>query len=143
MGTTASTKRPWLAVLFGLLITGFGHLYLRRWRRAAGWILLVTAVSSLFVPTTALETLATGGMPPLGQIAPLLLVTGTSVVDVYVLAVLSKYLDDRPSNQSPTDQSADAVACSNCGKEVDPGLEFCHWCTTRLSDTDASPDARE
>ncbi|WP_276256442.1 DUF7575 domain-containing protein [Halomontanus rarus] len=143
MGTTASTTRPWLAVLFGLLVTGFGHLYLRRWRRAAGWILLVIAVSSLFVPTAAIETLAAEEMPPLHQIAPLLLATGASVVDAYILAVRSKYSDAQPSTRPPTHHATETVSCPNCGKTVDPELEFCHWCTTRLTDADPDSDDRE
>lgn len=143
MGTTASTTRPWLAVLLGLLVTGFGHLYLRRWRRAAGWILLVIAVSSLFVPTDTIETLAAGEMPPLRPIAPLLLATGASVVDAYILAVRSKYLDAQPSTRSPTHRATAAVTCPNCERTVDPELEFCHWCTTRLTDADADSDGRE
>jgi len=38
MQRSTSQKRPWLAALLGALVTGFGHLYLRRWRRAVGWL---------------------------------------------------------------------------------------------------------
>lgn len=39
MGTETSKRQPWLAFLLEALVTGLGHVYLRRWRRSAGWIL--------------------------------------------------------------------------------------------------------
>ncbi|WP_049986392.1 DUF7575 domain-containing protein [Halobellus rufus] len=32
--------------------------------------------------------------------------------------------------------SEGAGSCPNCGKELDPELDFCPWCTTRLDSTD-------
>jgi hypothetical protein len=31
-----------------------------------------------------------------------------------------------------------AATCPSCGKDVDPDLDFCHWCTERIA---AEPDA--
>jgi len=42
-------------------VTGFGHLYLRRWRRAVGWLAVLFAVSYVFVEPAAIEALAAGG----------------------------------------------------------------------------------
>jgi len=61
MQRSTSQKRPWLAALLGALVTGFGHLYLRRWRRAVGWLAVLFAVSYVFVEPAAIEALAAGG----------------------------------------------------------------------------------
>lgn len=36
--------------------------------------------------------------------------------------------------------SDDAGSCPNCGKELDPELDFCPWCTTRLDPADRADD---
>lgn len=86
MEGTTSQKRPWLAALLGALVTGFGHLYLRRWRRAVGWLAVLFAVSYAFVDPAAIEALAAGEPVDPLSVAPTLLVGGASVVDAYVIA---------------------------------------------------------
>lgn len=86
MERTTSQKRPWLAALLGALVTGFGHLYLRRWRRAVGWLAVLFAVSYAFVDPAAIEALAAGEPVDPLSIAPTLLVGSLSVIDAYVLA---------------------------------------------------------
>ncbi|WP_396612279.1 zinc ribbon domain-containing protein [Haloferax sp. S1W] len=123
--------RPWLAAILGLAVTGLGHLYLRRWRRALLWVALAFAVSALFVPVEALEALANGGpVPPLTDILPVLAVSLVSVVDAFFLGL--KQVSE-PSGVL-TDDDADSVSCPQCGREVDADLDFCHWCTTRLDE---------
>ncbi|KAB1188127.1 MULTISPECIES: zinc ribbon domain-containing protein [Haloferax] len=123
--------RPWLAALLGLVITGLGHLYLRRWRRAALWVALAFAISVFFVPTTALESLAnSGSIPPLVDVLPILTVSLLSVLDAFLLGM--KQVSEPRDETAPGD--AEAVSCPQCGREVDPALDFCHWCTTRLDE---------
>ena len=123
--------RPWIAALLGLAVTGLGHLYLRQWRRAVLWVALAFSISVLFVPTEALEMLATGGqIPPLVDILPILVVTLVSVADAFVLGM--RQVDE--TEQTAEVDESDAASCPNCGRDVDSELDFCHWCTTRLDE---------
>jgi len=147
-------RRPWLAVLLAILISGLGHAYLRRWARAFGWYAAITATLLLFVPEPALNQLLARESPPLVDILPGLVVVAASVVDAYVLAVRNNRAYDK---QAPTgaeaadsgdatasaaaiDASGDGsahetpadVACPYCGRETDGSLDFCHWCTEPL-----------
>lgn len=146
-----TNARPWLAVLLGLLATGLGHLYLRRWARAAGWFLAAVASALLFVPPEAAEALATGGRPSLGALAPALAVSGLSIVDAYLIARRARAADapgDSPipqgrlagSGPDPVDGDAGpgpadgsgTVECPHCGRETERDLEFCQWCAEEL-----------
>ncbi|WP_424006169.1 DUF7575 domain-containing protein [Haloferax denitrificans] len=147
---SALTKhRPWLAAILGLVLTGLGHLYLRRWRRAALWVLLTFAVSALFVPPEAFDPLTGGAaIPPsefaavLGELVPILVVSFASVLDAFFLglrqaaarAERSAVEDAEESAATVADPDADAVTCPECGREVDADIDFCHWCTTRLDE---------
>jgi len=157
MAERSSTRRPWLAAILGVIATGAGHLYLRRWLRAGGWFALATLVTALFVPESALEAAQSGGTVPFEQLLPTLAVVTMSVADAYFIAKL----DSRPNpsleasasggtNAAPRGDSTTAdgrsppsavdsedVECPHCGKPLDPELEFCHWCTTELGDFDA------
>ncbi|UTF53090.1 DUF7575 domain-containing protein [Natronosalvus rutilus] len=129
MDRSFSKKRPWLAALLGVLVTGFGHCYLRRWRRALGWIVLLFGVSILFVETATLEALAAGEGADLAELSPLLFVAILSVVDAYLLAVAHNQV----ARRAPAPDGS-LTHCPYCGKELDTDLEFCHWCTSDLSD---------
>ena len=142
MGETRSPKRPWLAVLLALAVTGLGHAYLRRWGRAFGWLALVYGALALFVPPEAVEAAVAAmgpGAAPLPPstnllvfLPPLAVALG-SVVDVYVLA--------RAERDASRAASADGqVACPNCGRDVDAELDFCPWCTTRFGVDDDRVD---
>lgn len=176
--STPRRRRPWLAVLLAIVISGLGHAYLRRWARAFGWYAAITAVLILFVPESAVDQLLAQESPPLLDIAPGLAVVAASVLDAYVLAVRNnrRYeeqmrargaddadsLDDPAEGTSTTglldrlpgrsatsvsaasmsdDASAGSasatVECPHCGRETDPTLDFCHWCTEPLRTTDA------
>ncbi|WP_227134677.1 zinc ribbon domain-containing protein [Halorubellus salinus] len=155
----SSTRRPWLAALLGVVATGAGHLYLRRWLRALGWLALTTAVTVIYVPETALRTATTGNSVPIEPFLPSLTVIALSVADAYLIAKLTNRLhsslgadesqpanktpqDDYTTDPKPVDEPDDAVDCPHCGKPLDPDLEFCHWCTTDLADFDTHQTAR-
>ena len=148
-----SRKRPWLAALLGTLVTGLGHLYLRRWKRGLGWFVSAVAVSAVFVPPEAARALLEGSGGDLSTLAPVLAVGLASVADAYVLARLrqrethGRAGSATPSEPSPgetataaadsgtgTDTTPESHAeCPECGKELDPDLDFCPWCTARLT----------
>jgi hypothetical protein len=141
----SSARRPWLAALLGVLATGAGHLYLRRWLRAVGWLALTTAVTVLYVPEPVLTAATAADTVPLEPFLPTLTVIALSVTDAYLIAKLSNRLHaslgnrgSRPTNTTARDDpdTDDSVDCPHCGKPLDPDLEFCHWCTTDLGDFD-------
>jgi len=114
-------------------VTGFGHLYLRRWRRAVGWLAVLFAVSYAFVDPAAIEALAAGEPVDPLSIAPTLLVGSLSVIDAYVLArAQNEVARTRGAAESAKNPGEAVDSCPNCGKDVDPGLDFCHWCTADL-----------
>ncbi|ELY92018.1 DUF7575 domain-containing protein [Natrinema altunense] len=132
MNRTTSQKRPWLAVLLAILATGLGHLYLRRWRRALGWLAASFVVTALFVDPTAADAFVTGngGFADAVVVAPLFLVIGLSILDAYLLAHSQRV----PSAVDP--DTAESIPCPHCGKELDSDLEFCQWCTEPIDDSD-------
>jgi hypothetical protein len=152
----SSGGRPWLAALLGVVATGAGHLYLRRWLRAFGWLALATTVTVVFVPETALRSAGSGNPVPLEPFVPTLIVTALSVVDAYLIARLADRLQSSvgmgetatgnssrratatASGDGPTARADDDgdVDCPHCGKPLDPELQFCHWCSTDLSGSD-------
>ncbi|SEV97929.1 zinc ribbon domain-containing protein [Halobacterium jilantaiense] len=132
MNRTLSQKRPWLAALLSVLATGLGHLYLRRWRRALGWLAVVLGVSYFLVDPAALDAAASGEAFDLVELLPVLVVTSLSVADAYLLA----YVHNAVAKATVT-PDGELSHCPNCGKEVDTDLEFCHWCTAELPDEDA------
>ena len=115
-------KRPWLAAVLAATVTGLGHVYLWRLRRALGWLAVAVAVGFLTLPQ-GFEPTATGPADAL----PLLGVSVVSTVDAYRLA-------------RATGGDADAVEpdatpnCPECGRELDPEVEFCPWCSTQFGD---------
>ncbi|GAA0662881.1 zinc ribbon domain-containing protein [Natronoarchaeum mannanilyticum] len=135
MERTSSQKRPWLAALLGALVIGFGHFYIRRWRRALGWLVAALGVSVLFVDQSTIEALATfSGVDPLA-VAPLFVVGALSVIDAYVLAQAQNAIARRTPEPDGT-----LTHCPHCGNELDGDLEFCHWCTTRIGEVEGTPD---
>jgi hypothetical protein len=153
----SSHGRPWLAALLGVIATGAGHLYLRRWLRALGWLALATTVTIVFVPEAALTSAGNGNPVPLEPFVPTLIVTALSVLDAYLVAKVTNRLnaslettetstENSPSRATesttgdgPTARSDDDdhVDCPHCGKPLDPELQFCHWCSTDIGDFDA------
>lgn len=149
--TNRSRRRPWLAALLALVVSGLGHAYLRRWARAVAWYVAVTVTLVLVVPDAAVERLIAGDRPPIADIAPAVLVLAASVIDAYVLALRNNREHEREQATTPTDPAdretptdpagaaattdrpndasdAGAVSCPHCGRETDAAFDFCQWC---------------
>lgn len=153
-------KRPWLAGLLALLVTGLGHAYLRRWLRGFGWLAATYAVALLLVPPEAIEAVTSGdpAANPL-DVAPPLLVIVASAVDAYVLARRTQTRavaarsaaagttggapgvgdangpdagDAGGASAAAATADGEAQACPACGKDLDADLDFCPWCSTEL-----------
>jgi len=118
--TDRSRRRPWLAVLLALVVSGLGHAYLRRWARAFGWYVAVTATLVLVVPDAAVDRLVAGDPPPIADIAPAVLVVAVSVIDAYVLARRNnrEYERDQRTNAKAT---AERVPSGTAPERADPG----------------------
>lgn len=151
-----SLRRPWLAALLALFVTGLGHAYLRRWARALGWYLAVAAAVFLFVPDGAATAAFSGTPPAVRDVAPAAAVVGASVIDAYVVARrnnreyerergAARAAGARPASAGvdgdSDEASADAVdatdadgtvRCPECGRETDPTVDFCQWCAEPL-----------
>ena len=153
-------RRPWLAALLALVVSGLGHAYLRRWARGLGWYLAVTAAVFVFVPESAISGALAGDPPAVREVAPAAAVVGASVIDAYVVAHRHNRASDRDrdaaratdspdavagpdavSTETPTREgsreSAEAVRCPECGKETDPTFDFCQWCAEPIGGDDA------
>ncbi|TKX74917.1 zinc ribbon domain-containing protein [Halorubrum sp. GN11_10-6_MGM] len=147
-------RRPWLAALLALVVSGLGHAYLRRWARAFGWYVAVTAAVFLFVPEPAISGALAGDPPRVRDVAPAAAVVVASVIDAYVVALRNNREYDRerdaargtdltdsanrttdpdgrstgPSGGGGSLESTETVRCPECGKETDPTFNFCQWC---------------
>jgi hypothetical protein len=129
-----SNTRPLVAALLAFVYPGLGHLYLRAWLRAAAWFGAVIAATTLLVPTAAVprqfsveSVLAAAAAMPPGAVVAVFALTLLSVVDAYWIA----------SRTERVAAGADAEAtpqCPSCGRDLDPDLEFCHWCTARFGE---------
>ncbi|WP_459193244.1 DUF7575 domain-containing protein [Halosimplex sp. J119] len=129
MDRSISRKRPWLAAVLAALGTGFGHLYLRRWRRAIGWVAVLSGVAVLFVDPAALDALVNSGTVDPQALAPLLVAGAFSVADAYVLAHAHNIVA-----QATASADGQLIHCPNCGRELDPELDFCQWCTAEVGE---------
>ncbi len=137
-----SRKRPWFAVVLTILVPGLGHLYLRLWRRALLWLALSMLASVVFVPdgvlpdslTTEAFITASQSVPTEGAVV-LLGISLLCIVDVYLMA---RYLNAAGSQTAQDTETTQK--CPNCGKELDPDITFCHWCTTELETADSGEE---
>lgn len=134
MSQAISRKRPWLAALLAAVVTGLGHVYLRRWRRGVGWLAVLFGVSAFFVDPAAIDALWSGAPVDPMAVAPILIVGALSVADAYLLAHAHNAV---ARLTVPSDGRL--THCPNCGGELDPDIEFCHWCTAPVVDPDAYP----
>ncbi|MFB6354540.1 MAG: zinc ribbon domain-containing protein [Halobacteriales archaeon] len=126
-----SRRRAVVAGAFAVIYPGLGHLYLREWLRALSWFGLALLTAALVVPADVLTAYEAGGLSalleasrhlPLATVGTLLAVRLLNVVDAVRLALVSR----QPLGEAAT------PTCPECGGEVDPELDFCHWCTARL-----------
>lgn len=134
---------PLVASLLAWAVPGLGHLYLRRWLRAAGWLLAVSVVAALFGLDQPVDLLAVGTFDTLVSLLPLSVVLGASILDAHRVATAMRAgttTRDRGTAELPDR----LVVCQSCGRGVDAQLDFCHWCTTEFDvadATDATDDA--
>lgn len=120
--------RPWIAALLALLFTGLGHLYLRRWRRAAGWLVALLAATVLLVPPESVEAFAAGEQVSPLTLAPTLLLSVLSVVDAYRIGASSR------ADGAAESEPESVVRCPRCGREREADVPFCEWCAERTPD---------
>lgn len=128
MGDTG--RRALIAAVLGALgasvgIAGVGHAYLREWRRGVAWFTFVLGSMLVLVSVFADPSTATADVDelPFTVLGPVFLLLSVSVFDAYYLA--------RRGPVAHSDARGDR--CPHCGGEVDPDLQFCHWCTEPLS----------
>jgi hypothetical protein len=149
-----SRRRAVLAGVVGLVgaflgIAGTGHVYLREWRRAVGWFALEIGVILVLV-ATVVETPPTtvGDLPPVVQAALAVILVG-SVIDALMVAMRRSQGDEQSGTTAanaegvvpiPGEEEGEEVTCPHCGKNVDPDLDFCHWCTEPLPERAGGAD---
>ncbi|WP_336034769.1 zinc ribbon domain-containing protein [Halobacterium yunchengense] len=153
-------RRGVIAAVLGFVYPGLGHVYLRKWLRALSWFVLALATAALVVPDSAYQAFEADGFDGLMAASEsfgtnvtlsLLAIRLLNVADAYVVAV--REAREQVAEAIPTpgeavrdaaggDESGDAqpASCPACGKELDPDLDFCPWCTTEL-DGDGDADA--
>lgn len=129
MASSTSPKRSWLAAALAAIVPGLGHCYLRRWRRAIGWLVVFVGVSSLFVAPETMEALANWEPVDPLAVAPLAIVGTLSVLDAFLLALVENAVA-QVSAEGPV------ATCPHCGKDLDPELAFCQWCSEPLPGAD-------
>ncbi|MFB6139469.1 MAG: zinc ribbon domain-containing protein [Halosimplex sp.] len=135
--SSRTTLRTAVAVLLSFLYPGLGHAYLREWFRSLVWFFLNMTSFALLMPASARPesfgwselVAAAENVPPEAALA-LASITVFSMIDAYWLA-------KRHKREEAVEEG---TTCPNCGRDVDPDLNFCHWCTERLG---PEPDADE
>ena len=144
MSLVPERLRPYLAGLLGVVATGLGHLYLRRWLRGVGWLVLAFGITMWFVPEESLRAMSAGeSMTDRTDFYPTMAVQLAAAFDAFLLAYRENLGNAGVATDvdvpvvGDDDVEGDTVTCPNCGKDVDADLGFCHWCTTEF----ATPDA--
>ena len=142
MAEISFRNNPLIAAILGIAVIGLGHLYLKRWLRALAWVGVTVVVSALFIPESTIEAVASGTLADPLTMLPSVLIGVLSVIDVYLIAKLKRNRSAEPqtTDDAIVDETAASAACPACGKDVDPDLEFCHWCTTELKSNDDELD---
>jgi hypothetical protein len=139
MARTSLRNNPLLAALLSTAVTGLGHLYLRRWLRAVGWLVVTIAASVLFVPESTMSAISSGTFSDPLSILPIVLISGASAFDAYLIAKIETRAEDVQAGTTAGQAEADeSPPCPACGKPVDPDLGFCHWCTTEFELVDVA-----
>ena len=128
MNDSSASGRPWLAAALSVVVSGLGHLYLRRWLRAVAWLGL-TAWATTLVPSAAVESAAAGEAVDVIALSPLLFAGSLCALDAYLVAQRQ-----RLQARSEPNEDGEATHCPNCGGELDADLGFCHWCTVEFEE---------
>ena len=136
------TRRAIVATLAAVLgatvgIAGVGHLYLRRWRRAAAWFVVVLGATVALLAVFVLPGL--GDLAGVAAIEPSSL-PGVVVWPVFALLLLNTLDAHRLATIGP--RTGDGPTCPSCGKAADPDLDFCPWCTIELEWVDPEAENR-
>jgi hypothetical protein len=132
-------NNPLLAALLGTVVTGLGHLYLRRWLRAIGWLGVAVVATVLFVPESTISAVNSGTLTDPLSVLPIILISAASALDAYLIARSKLQTDgDRSTSTDGTTEPDKSPACPACGKPFDPELGFCHWCTTEFGVADVT-----
>lgn len=145
-------RRALIAAAVGLLgaalgAAGAGHAYLREWRRAIAWFSLVLGVGLVLVSMyTDPATVTWRSDLPLEVVLPLLVLSLLSALDAYAVArkQTTEPVSTEPASArvavdgraGDVERADDELTCPHCGRDADPELDFCHWCTEPL-DRDA------
>jgi hypothetical protein len=125
MDRARPSKRPWLAAGLAFAFTGLGHVYLRRWARALGWIGAMAVSTWLFVPLSGELTFWT--------VTPVALVGAFSIVDAYLLAYY----------RNARSQVEVGERCLSCYRNLDSELPFCQWCGADASSSSGQRHTHE
>ncbi|MFA9415772.1 zinc ribbon domain-containing protein [Natrinema sp. HArc-T2] len=136
--------RAILAAGLSVILPGAGHVLARDWLRAAVFAGLFLAASAFLLPIEQLAaaqpasydeaiaqaTAMAEDTDPMAQFS-LSFIALFAAIDATFRAL---------GYPSGGDENADGTTCPHCGKDVDPDLEFCHWCTTRLEPDAPDPE---
>jgi len=136
--------RAILAAGLSVIMPGAGHVLSRDWLRAAVFAGLFLAASVFLLPIEQLvaaeptsydeaiaqATAMAEDIDPMAQFS-LSFIALFATIDAAFRAL---------GYPSGGDENADGTTCPECGKDVDPDLEFCHWCTTRLEADAPDPE---
>lgn len=134
----SDTRRPWVAAALAFISPGLGHVYLREWLRAMLWFGIGLTTAVLVVDTGSIDTasvatfLTSVSAVSFGASLAISAVTLLSMIDAYLLA-------ERERKRANAAASASPGNCPFCGKELEEGLDFCHWCTEPLPTRSGSP----
>jgi hypothetical protein len=132
-------NNPLLATLLGTVFTGLGHLYLRRWLRAMGWLGVTVVAAVLFIPESTRSAINSGTFSGSLSILPIVLTNAASALDAYLIAKIKTRAEGIQAGNTVGPSGADeSPVCPACGKPIDLDLEFCHWCTTEFEAADVT-----
>ncbi|MEF8781424.1 MAG: zinc ribbon domain-containing protein [Haloferacaceae archaeon] len=133
-------------------VAGVGHAYLREWKRALSWFLLALFGSAALIVSSVGEAVPSSvlELPP-AVIAGIAFILLISVVDAFLVAIRSTpsasgiagsagSVVGVSDDSSAGVEAGESVACPHCGRETDPELDFCMWCTRELSDEGRESD---
>lgn len=76
-----SRHHPPHTVLLSAIVTDLGHLYLRRWLRAFGWLAVTIGAAVLFVPAGTVEAVMTSGAVDPVAVLPVFMLSVASSLD--------------------------------------------------------------
>lgn len=138
----SDTRRPWVAAALAFISPGLGHVYLREWLRAMLWFGIGLSTAVLVVGPDGIDTASVGAF--LGSVAAVSFGASLAISAVTLLSMIDAYLlAERERKRAAASAATDPGSCPFCGKELEEGLDFCHWCTEPLpSRAGPTTDAR-